>query len=122
MTGVQTCALPIFTYASLAKYPRVQQDITLSVKNDTPLIEIEDTIWSAITAASNKKKNAQDKTELESCSVVDIYQSKENTNLKNVTFRLWLRNNQRTLTTEETNNLLDAVADNAKALLGARRI
>ena len=111
-----------FTYASLAKYPRVQQDITLSVKNDTPLIEIEDTIWSAITAASNKKKNAQDKTELESCSVVDIYQSKENTNLKNVTFRLWLRNNQRTLTTEETNNLLDAVADNAKALLGARRI
>ena len=106
------------TYRALAKYPRVQQDITLRTKSSVPLIALEQAVWNALETNPKNKPS----THIEACNVMDIYQAEGAAGYKNVTFRLWLRNNERTLTTNESNSLLEKVASYARIQVGAQRV
>jgi phenylalanyl-tRNA synthetase beta subunit len=53
---------------------------------------------------------------------VSIYQDEKDKNSKNVTLRLSIASYEKTLKTEEVNNLLNKAAEAAKAKFGAERI
>ena len=53
---------------------------------------------------------------------VDIYQSEEDKDHKNLTFRLWISSFDKTLKAEEVNRLLDDLAEAAHEKFGAERL
>lgn len=102
-------------YEALSRFPAVKQDITLKVSIGLPYSELEQFL--------NKELHDQqiDNT-TPTLEPLDIYQSEEDMDHKNVTFRLSIASHERTLTDKEVNNLLDSIATNAKQELKAERI
>ncbi len=103
------------TYAPLPRFPRVTQDITLKVAADVPYRQLFDHIWEEIDKIRPEKTFA-------SLGPIDIYQRADDTDHKQVTFRLAIASYDRTLTDTEVNKLLDTVAAAAKTALNAERI
>lgn len=102
-------------YEALSRFPVVKQDITLKVPADLPYSQLQGFIAGELEIQGIKNTTP-------TLEPVDIYQSEEDADHKNVTFRLSIASHERTLTDKEVNNLLDNIADKAKQELKAERI
>ena len=114
-TVLQTVLKNAKKYVSLPRFPKVTQDITLKVPAELAYQELLDFVWAELA-------KVQPDNTLPSLAPVDIYQAKDDTKHKNVTFRLSIASYDRTLTDTEVNKHLDTVAAAAKAGLNAERI
>ena len=103
------------SYIPLERFPGVKQDMTLQVPANMAYDELQDFVSKAY--GTNAPDNSLIKLEL-----VDIYQKDGATGSKNITFRLTTTGTDRTLTDSALNKVLDAIAEAAKAELGAERI
>lgn len=101
------------TYKPLSKFPSTDQDMTFKVKDSQTYAELVDVISEGLDAASKKHGYTANLQPL------DIYQDKT---AKHVTVRLTLQHNDRTLVTQEVNDLIEELAKLAKKKLGAQRI
>ena len=90
-------------YVPLPRFPKVTQDITLKVPADLAYQELFDFTWAELA-------KVQPDNTLPSLDLIDIYQSKDDTKHKSLTFRLSIASYDRTLTDTEVNKLLGAVA------------
>src|SRR5581483_8294983 len=98
-------------FVPLSQYPRINQDITLSLPDSVSYQEATDLISSSIQQIKPKNSHA-------SLSPLDIFQKDEKQ--KNITWRLSLVSYDRTLTDNEVSNLLDK-ATSSLSKLGAKR-
>ncbi|HEY5668167.1 MAG TPA: phenylalanine--tRNA ligase subunit beta [Candidatus Saccharimonadales bacterium] len=102
-------------YKPLPRFPKVEQDICLRVRGDLPYQEL------ARFVEGHLDTNRPDQTH-HTLEPIDIYQPEDQTNYKQITFRLSIASYERTLTDDEVNRLLDAVAAAAHDQFGAERI
>ncbi len=112
--ALQTVLKDSKKYVATARFPKVTQDITLKVPVDLSYQELFD-------SARAELGKVQPANTLPSLHPLDIYQSKEDTKYKNITFRLTISSYDRTLTDEEVSGLLDSVTAAAKTQFGAER-
>jgi phenylalanyl-tRNA synthetase beta chain len=102
-------------YQALPKFPKIEQDMTLKVPAGLSYAELYQFVWDEMT-------KLQPEETLPTLTPVDIYQREDDKDHKNVSLRLVLSAYNRTLKTEEVNNLLDQVASKAKDKFGAERL
>lgn len=102
-------------YMRLPRFPKVEQDICLRVPAATPYQEVFNFVWNHLD------QNRPDAT-YHSLGPVDIYQRADEAEHKQITLRLSIASFERTLTDDEVQTLLDAVAEAAKNSLNAQRI
>lgn len=102
-------------YTQLPRFPKVSQDITLTVSSDISYQQLYDVVLIAIHAA-------QPDYVLSLLQPLDIYQSEDDVEHKNISFRLQIASYKRTLTDPEITKLLDLVAAAAYEQLNAERI
>ena len=98
-------------YQPLPRFPKLQQDITLSVPASLSYGQVVDLVNQTL----DRLKPPNSLMELEP---IDIYQKAE-AERKNITLRLTLNSYERTLTSKEANKILSALASAAKTGLGA---
>ncbi|MCA9347034.1 phenylalanine--tRNA ligase subunit beta [Candidatus Saccharibacteria bacterium] len=103
------------SYEPIGTYPKTQQDITLRVSKEVSYEALKSNIWQKLTELRTEKGYDS------SLGPRDIFQ-KDDEDTQNVTFRLWLWHPEKTLKTEEVNELLNTLTDNAKKALGAERV
>jgi phenylalanyl-tRNA synthetase beta chain len=106
-------------YQPVSQFPKVQQDITLEVAAKTPFTAVEKLLSDELAAALDEHGYSS------TLMPRDIFQSEsaeQRSDKKRLTYRIWLSHPGRTLTTEETNRLLDKLAVQAQAKLSAERI
>ena len=95
-------------YRPASKYPGSERDICFKVANSVYFDQI-------LSAA----KDALNKIDIESdISTVDIYQA-EGSDTKNITIKIKLVSRQKTMTSEEVNNIVSAVAEKVINFTGA---
>lgn len=102
-------------YKTLSRFPRVEQDICLRV----PATMEYQKVYDFINNHLDKKR--PDETQ-HSLTPIDIYKPKGTEDFKQITWRLSIVSYARTLTDQEVNALLDAVAAAAKDQFHATRI
>jgi phenylalanyl-tRNA synthetase beta chain len=102
-------------YKALPRFPKVIQDISLKVSIETPYARLKDLLAEEL----NKLKPASSLVDIHD---LDVYQSQEDDQHKNITYRVTLASYDRTLTDTEVNDLLDQVAAILKDKLGAIRL
>jgi phenylalanyl-tRNA synthetase beta chain len=101
-------------YQTLNRFPATTQDISLRLPDTTNYAAVEHFLHVELgTMAAKHGYNFR-------LEPVDIYQKSESR--KQITMRIILEHPERTLTTAETNKLLDIIAANAKTKLKAERI
>lgn len=103
-------------YKPLNKFPSLDQDITLKLPNETAYSKATDFIYDFLEAASNEHGYKG------SLRPVDIYQNKSDIRHKHISWRIVLSHPERTLTTAETNKLLDELSALAGKKLNATRV
>lgn len=101
-------------YRALPEYPKVSQDITLKVPTATAASKVQELVDGELVRLGGDSRM--------SAEITGIYQSKQDKAHRNITFRIEIANYQRTLTTSEVNDLLDAIAVTAKKQLKAERV
>ncbi len=101
-------------YQNLPRFPKVSQDMTLRLPAKLVYAAVQDFIGRELGV------NAPDDT-LVQLEPVDIFQ-KDGDKHKNITFRINITGQNRTLTDKQVSAVLDKIADAAKAKLGAERI
>lgn len=101
------------TYTPISKYPMVEQDITLKIANDADYQDLERVVQDVLYALPDAQV---------SVSPLSIYQKPDDLEHKQVTFRINLSSYVKTMTTEESNRVLDEVTSAAADSLGAVRI
>lgn len=102
-------------YFPLSKYPTVWQDLTLKVKAEQRFVEVHDIVDKALGT------NAPDDTHIR-LENIGIYQANDDVAHKNVTFRVHITGQNRTLTDKEVTKTVEAIADEAKQKVGAERV
>lgn len=102
-------------YLPILKFPSVFQDMTLKVASSQAFDELRRTVNAALGS------NAPDDTHIQ-LDDVGIYQSADDTDHKNITFRATITGLNRTLTDKEVSKVVDAIADEVKTKLGAEKI
>jgi len=102
-------------YQPIGTFPKTQQDITYKVDASKTYEEVRSTVW-----AEFQKAQIEHGYEI-SMGPRDIFQ-KDGEQSKNITFRIWLNHPQKTLRTEEVNNLLENLSKVAKNRIGADRV
>ncbi len=101
-------------YQPLNRFPAVSQDVSLRVPAGTEYASVEEFLRAQLdTEAAKHGYNFH-------LEPLDIYQ-KDKTH-KQITMRIILEHSERTLTTAETNKLLDIIADKAKTVIKGERI
>jgi phenylalanyl-tRNA synthetase beta chain len=100
-------------YWPLAKYPKVEQDITLQVDADLEYIKVMQSLRDAIWKLTS---------DLLRITVTDIYQPDADKAHKNVTFHVTASSDEKTLKAEEVNEWLDKAAEDLGKQIGAKRI
>lgn len=101
-------------YQPLLKFPATEQDVCLKVKTDVSYSQLEATVRESFVADERLRVTI---------APLDIYQREEEPDYKQVTFRITLQHHDRTLTTQEVNDMLDAMVSKvAAAVGGAERI
>lgn len=100
------------TYRPLSKYPSVQQDISLRVSKDTSYQQLASEFDVRLAA----KVSAAMSFESE---LLDIYAKDD---VRHITFRVKMAHYDKTMTATEVNSLLDEIAAELLATLGAERI
>lgn len=114
-TALQAIMQNAKKYVSLPRFPHVTQDITLKVPADLSYQELFDFTWTELG-------KAQPDNTLPSLSPVAIYQSNDDQEHKNITFRLDIASYERTLTDSEINKVLDMIAAAVKDKYFARSV
>jgi phenylalanyl-tRNA synthetase beta chain len=102
-------------YTLVAKFPKVEQDLTLRLPTKVKYDELYEFIWQELE--SRKPENSTF-----AVRPLGIYQADEDSNSKNISFRLWISAEDRTLTTDIVNTLLDDVSEAASKNLKAERV
>ena len=108
---LQALTLNSNAYVPLSKYPSTEQDVTLKVAGEVSYAELATCLKDALSETNYQWK----------LQPVTIYQ-KDGDNHKNVTFRLKLSHQDRTLKTIEVNKLVDQLVKNAQTKLAAEQI
>lgn len=101
-------------YQPLSRFPSTHQDISFKVPSDTDYSKVEATVQSVLD------KSASQHGYRIALTPADIYQ-KDKTS-KHISFRIDVDHLNRTLVTEEINQLLDDIASSAKTKLKATRL
>lgn len=104
------------TYAPLNRFPELEQDITLKLPARTTFAEADKFIAKQLGVSSVDHGYGF------RANPLDIYQNPQDKAHKQLSWRITLWHPERTLTTQETNRLLDELAAAAKATLRAERI
>ncbi len=104
-----------YGYTPLSKYPKVEQDICLKLKNDISYEELFNFLKS-------KLEEHKPMHSYFSLAPLDIYQRATDMSNKQVTFRLAITSYEKTMTDTEINSLLDQLAEFATQQFGAERI
>lgn len=107
---------PTRPYRPISRYPGLEQDICLRTSVDISYSETTALIVDFLDGVSKKHGYEYD------VSPLDIFQRPKEHRHKQTTWRIKLRHTERTLTTKESNSLLDELAQKAKAELNAERI
>ncbi len=102
-------------YSALFKFPGLKQDITLKVKSDLAYDGLFNLLEDELK--TNTPKNIDTKLQ-----GTDIFQRDDDTEYKQVSFRITVTGRDRTMTDKEVNMILEAVAKAAKSKIGAERI
>jgi phenylalanyl-tRNA synthetase beta chain len=113
---LQNVAKSYKSYKPLNRFPSTDQDITLRSAADKTYAELAEFMEKQLQAAAEEHGYTYE------LSPLDIFQKEDDKDHKQTTWRIVLAHPQRTLTTEETNKLLDKIADDAKKELNAERI
>ncbi|MGZ6005312.1 MAG: phenylalanine--tRNA ligase subunit beta, partial [Candidatus Saccharimonadales bacterium] len=100
-------------YTPIPRFPKVEQDITLSLPTKVAFADLQDYMEEQLETPA---KSAFWLTPLA------IYRENAAASSQNVSFRLSIASYERTLTTEEVNQLLDKVAAAAKTKFAAERV
>lgn len=103
------------SYTELPKFPSVNQDITLKVNSSLAYGELAGELDKSLAA------NKPDST-LATLAPLGIYQPKDSSDYKNVSFRLTIASYEKTMKAVEVSKLLDAIASSAKTKLKAERV
>ncbi|MGB4758762.1 MAG: phenylalanine--tRNA ligase subunit beta [Candidatus Saccharimonadales bacterium] len=99
-------------YQPLSKYPKVEQDITLKVPEASQYQDIYDFVLAKIAEAAPAETRYQ-------LTPLDIYQA-EGSETKNITLRLAIAHDDKTMTDTEVNTILGNVAKKAKEINAER--
>ncbi len=102
-------------YSPLSRFPSTDQDISLQVNGSITYQEVYNTVWDVLKLAEVEHGYSA------TLSPIDIYKPAENDH-KNITLRVTLTHNDRTLVTDEVNSLLNVVATASHKKLGATRL
>lgn len=100
-------------YTPLLRFPATEQDVCLRVASDVRYADLEQLVSQALVADARLHVTV---------APLDIYQREDDTDHKQITFRITLQHTDRTLTTDEVNSLLDAMVQAVQAQLSAERI
>ncbi len=103
-------------YKPLSRFPSTEQDISFKVSVDVSYAQLTSCVAQELVAAQEEQGY---ETKL---VPVDIYQDSKDVTHKHITLRITLTHDDRTLTTEEVNKLLDKIATQAKSKLKATRL
>jgi phenylalanyl-tRNA synthetase beta chain len=103
-------------YKQLSRYPSIVQDLTLKSNATTLYQQIETALKDSLTA------NTKDSDLIFNLSPVGIYQSEDDKEHKNTTFRLSFESFTRTLTDKEANELVNRALDSLNHELELERI
>lgn len=103
------------SYTPLPRYPKVVQDITLRISNDTSYQQLYD------VAAVVTRESAGARTHW-TLEPLALYQSADDAEHRNISLRLSIANYDRTMTDTEVSSILDAVATAANQAVQAERI
>lgn len=103
------------SYQPLSRFPSVTQDITLRVVAQTDFAAVQQSLETSLASAQSDSLRL-------SLKPLGIYQSAEDSEHKNISFRLTATNYQKTLKDAEVHELLEAAAQAAKQAVGAERI
>lgn len=101
-------------YVPLPRFPKVLQDITVRVPDGVTYQVLHDFLLDTLTALKPKQT-------VMALEPLDMYQQPGRQE-RHITFRLSIASYERTLVSEEVNNLLDSAAAAAKSKLGTERI
>lgn len=102
------------SYRQMTVYPKTQQDITLSVGENTMYEDLRSNICSTLDLLAHEAGYHYE------IHPRDIYSPDGST--KNMTYRLWLWHNAKTLKTEEVNTILAQISDDAQKTINAKRV
>jgi phenylalanyl-tRNA synthetase beta chain len=113
---LQNAAMPQRSYKPLNRFPSLEQDVTLRTDAKMPYATLAAFMQRQLDMAA--KEHGYDFELLP----LDIFQKEDEQEHKQTTWRINLMHPERTLTTEESNKLLDKIAAGAKNELKAERI
>lgn len=100
-------------YTQLSRFPKTEQDITLKVSSAVSFQSLENSVKDVLYSLADT---------VSTISPVSIFQKKDDTDYKQVTFRITVNSYLKTLTTEEVNHLLEMVANKASEDYDASRV
>lgn len=103
-------------YHPLNKFPSLEQDFTLRADSNITYARLEEFMQKHLQDACREPGYNYELFPL------DIFQKDDDKDHKQTTWRITLAHPEKTLTTEETNKLLDKIASEAKGKLNAERI
>ncbi len=96
-------------YQPLLKFPATEQDVCLKVAQATTYAELESKVKDALKTDERLRVTV---------APLDIYQRSDDAEHRQITFRITLQHHDRTLTTAEVNDMLDAMVTK----IGAERL
>jgi phenylalanyl-tRNA synthetase beta chain len=103
-------------YEPLNRFPNLEQDITLRIDADSPYSSLEQFIESQLEKAKDELGYQYELLPL------DIFQKDDDKKHKQISWKISLWHPEKTLTTAESNKLLDKISTEAKKELNAERI
>jgi phenylalanyl-tRNA synthetase beta chain len=103
------------SYASIPRYPRVTQDITLKIPSDIPYQKLHDCLWQAL-------QPLRESNMVVSLEPLDIYQRDDDQGHKQITLRLSVASYEKTMTDPEVTKIMDDLARVANEQVQAERI
>ncbi|HWT55766.1 MAG TPA: phenylalanine--tRNA ligase subunit beta [Candidatus Microsaccharimonas sp.] len=103
------------TYQPLSRFPSVTQDITLKITTATKFEDVANALQQSLSGAQSEALTLALKP-------LGIYQSPDDGEHKNISFRLVATSYQKTLKDAEVNDVLEAAAHSAQRAVGAERI
>jgi phenylalanyl-tRNA synthetase beta subunit len=107
---------PPVRYRPLNRYPELEQDFCLRASSELTYAELTQFM------AKQLEKAAKEHGYIYDLAPLDIYQRETDKGYKQTTWRIKLAHPDRTLTTDESNQLLDKIAGAARKALRAERV
>jgi len=101
------------TYLPLLKFPATMQDVTLKVNAEVRYADVAELAASGLGADERLRVTV---------APLDIYMSDSDASHKHITLRITLQHSERTLTTDDTNDLLDDMVRHIAASIPADRV